>query len=70
MDDHWIRQVDRRLGLLETHVAVDAVQRDNVDNRLQAIEDMLKWLVRLVMGGLVMALIGYLVAGGFALTAS
>jgi hypothetical protein len=47
---------------------VDEVVRATVDSRLYAIEDMLKWLIRLVMGGLIMAMVAYVVAGGMALS--
>ncbi|MBE0413301.1 hemolysin XhlA family protein [Yoonia sp.] len=66
MDNNWHDDIERRLIALETRNAVDAVRRDNVANRLGAIEDTLKWLVRLIIGGLLMAGLTYLVQGGFA----
>lgn len=68
MTDDWVRGVERRLSALETHNAVDEVHRHNVERRLRAIEDMLKWLVRLVVGALLMGVLGYALAGGLALT--
>lgn len=68
MTDDWVRGVDQRISALETHNAVDEVHRHNVERRLRAIEDMLKWLVRLVVGALLMAALGYALAGGFALS--
>ena len=47
---------------------MDEVVRATVESRLHAIEDMLKWLIRLVMGGLIMAMVAYVVAGGMALS--
>lgn len=64
MENEWIAQVDQRLRQLETRNAVDAVHRDNVAARLGAIEDTLKWLVRLVIGGMLMAAVSYAVQGG------
>lgn len=65
MDNNWIEHIERRLVSLETRNAVDAVHRDNVADRLGAIEDTLKWLVRLIIGGLLMAGLTYAVQGGF-----
>lgn len=64
MDKIWSDQVDQRLVALETRNAVDAVHRDNVADRLGAIEDALKWLVRLMIGGLLMGALSYLLQGG------
>ncbi len=65
MDNDWTTKVDRRLAAIETRNAVDEVHRQNVSDRLGAIEDTLKWLVRLVIGGLLMAGLTYAVQGGF-----
>ncbi|OUD08610.1 pseudouridine synthase [Marivivens niveibacter] len=65
MTDDWAQQIDRRLSQLETRHAVEQVVRSTVETRLHAIEDMLKWLVRLVLGALIMAITGYAIAGGF-----
>ena len=55
-------------GNLERRIiAVDDVHRANVAVRLSAIEDTLKWLVRLVIGGLLMAGVTYAMQGGFAI---
>lgn len=64
-NDDWSNAVERRIASLETRIAVDAVYRTNVENRLGAIEDALKWLVRLVLGALVMAVVAYALRGGF-----
>ncbi|MFG5382205.1 MULTISPECIES: hemolysin XhlA family protein [unclassified Yoonia] len=65
MDNDWVDQLERRIIALETRNAVDEVHRDNVSDRLGAIEDTLKWLVRLIIGGLLMAALTYAVQGGF-----
>ena len=67
MENNWSDQVDLRLRHLETRNAVDAVHRDNVATRLCAIEDALKWIVRLMIGGMLMAAVSYAVQGGFAI---
>ncbi|KQI68604.1 pseudouridine synthase [Loktanella sp. 3ANDIMAR09] len=66
MQSDWPDFVEKRLVALETHNAVAAVQMLNVSERLSAIEDTLKWLVRLIVGGLVVAGITYVVQGGLA----
>mgnify|MGYP006286078821 FL=1 len=63
----WRGAVDRRVAALETRTAVDDVHRAMVERRLHAIEDTLKWLVRLVFGGLILSLIGFAVKGGLGL---
>lgn len=64
MADEWAQSVDMRLTALETHNAVTAVHEANVAKRLGSIEDTLKWLVRLVIGGLVLGMITYILQGG------
>jgi hypothetical protein len=64
-DADWTRNIDRRLATLETRSAVDEVHRHNVEDRLSAIEDTLKWLVRLIFGALVMAIIAFILRDGF-----
>ena len=65
MDNEWADQLERRIVALETRNAVDEVLRLNVKDRLMAIEDTLKWLVRLIIGGILMAGLTYAVQGGF-----
>ncbi|MDP5085480.1 MAG: hemolysin XhlA family protein [Yoonia sp.] len=67
MDNNWADTIERRIVALETRNAVDEVHRINVAQRLGAIEDTLKWLVRLIIGGLLMAALTYLVQGGIAI---
>lgn len=67
MENNWASQFERRIIALEMRNAVDEVHRANVARRLGAIEDTLKWLVRLVIGGLLMAGLTYAVQGGLAL---
>lgn len=64
MNEDWCRQIERRIQTLETFAAVEEVHRINVENRLASIEDLLKWLVRLVIGALLLAALAYAVKGG------
>ena len=68
MEREWTQQDEQRLAVLETGKAVDEVQRANVTARLSTIEDTLKWLVRLVLGGLILSGLTYALSGSFALT--
>lgn len=67
MEGDWPSKVERRIVALETRNAVEEVHRVNVTARLSAIEDTLKWLVRLIVGGLLMGGLAYLLQGGLAI---
>lgn len=66
MNEMWMQSIEQRLAALETRNAVDDVHRDNVSGRLGAIEDMLKWLVRLIVGGLLLGGLTFALQGGLA----
>lgn len=77
-DEDWRASVSRRLSTLEkrqadtdrelsevkTKNAVGEVHRNNVETRLTKIESSLTWLVRLVIGAILLALIGFVMNGG------
>ncbi len=65
--EEWRRSIEKRLQSLELRNAVDEVHRCNVEDRLGSIEDTLKWLVRLIIGALLMAVVAYALQGGIAL---
>lgn len=56
--------LERRIAIPETRNVVDDVHRSNVGARLGAIEETLRWLVRLIIGGLLVAALTYAVQGG------
>ena len=64
MERDWQDRIERRLTAIELRHAVEQVHRENVAQRLGAIEDALKWLVRLVGGGFLMALLAFVLQGG------
>ena len=66
MTDEWRRAIDKQLQSLELRSAVDQVHRSNVEGRLSGIEEALKWLVRVILGALLMGAMGYALAGGMA----
>ncbi|TYB90292.1 pseudouridine synthase [Oceaniovalibus sp. ACAM 378] len=68
MDELWRQTVETRLIAAETRNAVDEVHRQNVEMRLGSIEDILKWLVRLILGALVLAILGVAFKSGINLT--
>lgn len=57
--------LSQRIGGVETKNAVDEVHRTNVEKRLSGIEDTLKWLVRLIIGAIILAAVTYALGGGF-----
>lgn len=72
-DEEWrggvlrrLSEVEQRLGAVETKNAVDEVHRANVEKRLSGIEGTLQWLVRLVIGAILLAAIGFAMNGGLA----
>ena len=66
MNDVWMGNVDKRLQSLETFQAVEANHRQSVERRLGSIEDGVKWLLRLVVGSLIVGVITFALSGGFA----
>lgn len=62
--DPWTSSVEKRLANLETKKAVDEVHFANLTSRLFAIEDTLKWLVRLIFGAIVLAGLALIISGG------
>ncbi len=68
MDEGWRNRTDLRLAALETKGAADAVHRANVADRLAEIEDLLKWVVRLIIGAFLMSAVAFMLRGGLVLT--
>lgn len=64
MSDTDFKSLDARVRVLETKSEVDTVHRTNVESRLGGIEDTLKWLVRLIIGALLLGLVGFILNGG------
>lgn len=63
--DRDIAALSSRMTMVETSHTINDVHRDNVERRLTGIEDTLKWIVRLILGAIILALIGFALAGGF-----
>ena len=62
LDDH-----DARIRTLETKDAASAVSVKGIERRLDQIEGTLTWLVRLIIGAIILAVIGFAVSGGLQL---
>lgn len=55
-----------RIVELEKQAAVSAVQKQNTEKRIKQFEDMVKWIVRLIVGGIVSFALAYALSGGLA----
>lgn len=64
--DARLTAIEGDLASLKVRNAVDEVHRKNVETRLTSIEDTLKWLVRIVIGGILAAAVMFVVSGGMA----
>lgn len=58
-----MRELENRVTVIERNQAVEGVHRMNVEKRLGGIEDNLKWLIRLIIGGVAMAILGFALNG-------
>jgi hypothetical protein len=65
LDDH-----DKRIGTLETRVSVAENDVRYVKDDLREIKDNTKWILRLVIGAIVLALLSYVVKNAPAVKAS
>lgn len=63
MEDR-VRGLEIRVQALETGHAVRDERDKSIDTRLHSIEDTLKWLTRLIIGGIIMAAVAFVIAGG------
>ena len=59
-----ISKMESRLTAIETALAVDQVTGKGIEKRLDKIEDTLTWLVRLIIGAIVAALLAFMLSGG------
>lgn len=63
--DARLTHIENRLSAAETRDAVSDVHRTNVEKRLTNIEGSLTWLVRLIIGAILLAILGFALQGGF-----
>ena len=57
-DEEWRASIDSRIRAVEVTLATSTVIDANIDRRLGEIEGTLRWLVRLVIGALILGIIG------------
>ncbi|MFJ7665315.1 hemolysin XhlA family protein [Lysinibacillus sp. NPDC097162] len=66
MDDNQrLISLEGKVGNLETRVAVAESNIAEIRQTISGIKDNTTWILRLVIGGLVAAVIAFLVSGGF-----
>jgi uncharacterized protein YlxW (UPF0749 family) len=64
MSDERISKLEAEVATLKTAIAVTGVTGAGIEKRLDKIEDTLTFLVRLIVGSIILALIGFVVGGG------
>lgn len=62
-----IAELEKRIGKVELKLATAEVERASVSSRIGLMEDTQKWIVRLIIGAVLLALIGTVMRGGIAL---
>ena len=60
-----LRSLERHQMSSEAKDAIEAAHREMTNTRLSSIESNITWLVRLVMGALLLAVVGFALRGGF-----
>lgn len=58
------KEIQKRLNIAEKQSAIDEVLMETIDKRLGSIEDILKWLVRIIIGCLILGMIAFVISGG------
>ncbi|GLS86666.1 hypothetical protein GCM10010873_16400 [Cypionkella aquatica] len=56
---------DGRINRLEVNTAEEKVRAVNIEKSLTKIQDGITWVLRLVVGALILAAIGFALKGGF-----
>lgn len=56
---------DGRINRLEVNTAEEKVRAVQIEKSLTKIQDSITWLLRLVVGALILAAIGFALKGGF-----
>lgn len=61
-----VERLDQRMNDMERNHSVSDVVMDSVNRRLGNIEDSQKWVVRLIIGAILLAVVGAALNGSFA----
>tara|TARA_R100001086_G_C11812735_1_gene251999 strand:- start:902 stop:1129 length:228 start_codon:yes stop_codon:yes gene_type:complete len=62
--DNRLASIEARMNVIERQDAVAEVHHMNVEKRLGSIEGTLVWLVRSIIGALLIAFVAFVVSGG------
>ncbi len=57
--------LERRMAHLETQMAVNGVHHETVETGLSEIRETMRWIVRLIIGSVIVAALAFAVKGGF-----
>jgi len=63
-DDAWKTTVDSRLNKLELQGAVESERYKQLTDRLDSIDGHLGWIFKSVLGGIIIAVVTFIVKGG------
>lgn len=64
MSEERISKLEIEVTALKTAVAVTGVTGAAIEKRLDKIDDTMTWLVRLIVGAIILALLGFIFGGG------
>jgi hypothetical protein len=64
MTEDRISKLEAEVAALKTAVVVTGVTGAAIEKRLDKIEDTLGWLVKLIIGAIILALMGFVLGGG------
>lgn len=64
MSEERLTGIEARLNAIEKQIAFESGVGQGIERRLDKIEGTLTWLVRLVIGAIIAAFIGFLASGG------
>lgn len=64
MNEEQFMKLEARVSVLERNESAAMVTSANIDRRLQSIESSVKWLIQLVIGGFLTAMVALLMEGG------
>lgn len=60
-----VSTIERDVSTLKTEGAVEKERHTTVLGRLDKIDGHISWILRLIVGGIVLAILGYALKGGF-----
>lgn len=61
---HEFKQLDSRVNRLEIQHTRSETRIDHVEKKLDKIDSNTTWILRLIVGGIIMAVLGFFIQGG------